>query len=73
MFGFLTMLTLKDPKENGYQNPHLVFLMYVRALTRRERNGALMVDALGLDGHIYGCITIKEVWWDNHHVWSFGT
>ena len=24
---FLTMLTLKDRKENGYQNPHLVFLM----------------------------------------------
>ena len=54
------MLTPVDPKENGYQSPHLLYLMYVRALTSRERFGALMVDALGLDGHIYGCITIKE-------------
>ena len=53
MFGFLTKLTPKDPKENGYQNPHLVFLMQVRALTRSERNGALMVDAHGLEGHTF--------------------
>ena len=32
-----------DPKQNGYQNPHLVFLMSMRALTKRERDGALVV------------------------------
>ena len=44
MFGFQLMLTPVDPKENGYQNPHLWFLMQVRALTQRERDGALVVD-----------------------------
>ena len=41
-------------------------------LTKRERDGALMVDAHGHDGLIFGCIAIKEFWWDYHHVWSFG-
>jgi len=27
MFGFHLMLTPVDPRENGYQNSHLVFLM----------------------------------------------
>ena len=53
MFGFLIRLTPKDPKENRYENTHLLFLMYVRALTKRERDGALMVDAYGLDGHTF--------------------
>ena len=42
-----------DPKENGYQNPHHLYLMQVRALTQCERVGALMVDAHGLDGHTF--------------------
>ena len=63
----------QGPKRKWVPNPHLVFLMQVRALTKRERDGALMVDAHGLDGHICRCIAIKEVWWVNHHVWSFGT
>ena len=31
-----------------------------------------MVDAHGHDGLIFGCIAIKEFWWDIHHVWRFG-
>ena len=47
MFGFQIMLTPVDPKENGYQNPYLLCLMLVWALTKSERVGALMVDACG--------------------------
>ena len=47
------MLTPEDPKENGYQNSHLLYLMQVRALTKRERDGALMMDAHELDGHTF--------------------
>ena len=62
MFGCLLKLTPKDPKENGYQNSHLVFLMQVRALTRRERDGALVVDAHGLDGHIFDASLSRKFW-----------
>jgi len=29
--------------------------------------GALMVDAFEIDGHYIGCITFKDVWWEDHH------
>ena len=73
MFGSLTKLTPKDPKENGYQNPHLVFLMQVRALTRRERVGALMVDAHGLDGHICDASLSRSFGGTTTMFWRFGT
>ena len=52
MFWFLIMLTIVDPKENGYQNPHLLFLMQVRVPTKRERIGALVVVAWTRRTHI---------------------
>jgi len=44
----------------------------VRALTRRERIGALVVDANGLDGHTLDASLSRRFWWDDHHIWSFG-
>ena len=46
-------LTPVDPKRYEYQNLHHLFLMYVWALTKRERIGALVVDAHGHDGHTF--------------------
>ena len=48
MFGFHMILSPVDPKENGYQNPHLLCLMQVWALTCFERYGALVEDACGV-------------------------
>ena len=52
-FGFLIVLTPKDPRKYGYQNSHHLLLMQVRALTKRGRIGALVVDAMDLmDTHL---------------------
>ena len=48
MFGFLFSLTLMNPKRYGYQNLHLLCLIYVWALTKRERIGVLVMDACGV-------------------------
>ena len=72
MFGFLIRLTLMDPKENGYQNSHLVLLIYVRALTKRERIGALMMDAHGLDGHTFDAPLSRRFGGTTTMFWGFG-
>ena len=60
---------LKDPKEMGTKVPTLFF--WCRwGLSQNVRVLVPWWWLHGLEGHIW-CTAIKEVWWDNHHVWSF--